>query len=689
MRTLLAAVRKHRLISLTALTVAFGAGGAWGYLTSTGTGAAYAGIGALGAPAITSASSGAASVTLQWSAVTAPGSGSVEYYVTRDGSDAAGNCRTKGSPGPAVTCTDTGVGIGRHTYEVIAVWRSWTAGGEPQAVTVSYGTPVRLAFTTEPGGATAGNPLSTQPVVTAEDASGNTVADYSGQVQLSIASGTGSGSASLSGCAVALDNGVGTFSGCEIDTAATGYRLHATDGTLSADSTPFDVTAAAVSKLVFTTSALSGTASSTASIGPAAIQEQDRFGNPTMSPLTVQLSSDSPGAAFAATPNGSGLSAINIPSGSSSTSFYYGDAKAGTPTITAHAGGSVTDATQQETIAAASASKLVFTSASLNGAASSSANLGPATIQEQDQFGNPTTTAETVTLSSTSNQGVFAATQNGTAIPQISIPGGSSSVSIYYGDKKAGAPTITAHATGLTPDAAQQETITHAGGQLVLTGSVNGAASATASLGAITVTQQDAFGNLITDPATVSLSSNSTGTSVFSTTKNGTSTTTIGIPSGASSATFYYGDTKAGTPTVTAQASGMTSGTQQETVTPAAPSNLWWTGLTVTTGTLSACTPFSTCSWTGAGRGNRITGEVIVTDQFGNEVSNLGGGHTVSVWGSAGNAGTLTIASSGPAVSTSTFSYTTSTGNSWTSDPLTAATQSGTSYTNATVHITK
>ena len=41
----------------------------------------------------------------------------------------------------------------------------------------------------------------------------------------------------------------------------------------------------------------------------------------------------------------------------------------------------------------------------------------------------------------------------------------------------------------------------------------------------------------------------------------------VAIPSGQSSVTFYYGDTKAGTPTITAAATGMTSATQAETVT--------------------------------------------------------------------------------------------------------------------------
>jgi hypothetical protein len=67
---------------------------------------------------------------------------------------------------------------------------------------------------------------------------------------------------------------------------------------------------------------------------------------------------------------------------------------------------------------------------------------------------------------------------------------------------------------------------------------------------------------------TVTLASNS-GQGTFSASSSGpwSSTLSVTIPAGASTTpSFYYGDTKAGTPTLTASASGSTSGTQTETV---------------------------------------------------------------------------------------------------------------------------
>ena len=75
-----------------------------------------------------------------------------------------------------------------------------SVSGSPAAKTI---TPVKLAFLTQPGGASAGSPLNYQPVVAVQDSDGNTVAGTAFQVSLAITSGSGSeGAASLrAGCA--------------------------------------------------------------------------------------------------------------------------------------------------------------------------------------------------------------------------------------------------------------------------------------------------------------------------------------------------------------------------------------------------------------------------------------------------------------------------------------------------------
>ena len=112
--------------------------------------------------------------------------------------------------------------------------------------------------------------------------------------------------------------------------------------------------------------------------------------------------------------------------------------------------------------------------------------------------------------------------------------------------------------------------------KLVFTSSpVSGQAANNASLGPITVTVENASNNpvTVTVATTVTLSSSSTGTYIFNKTQNATSptgSTTVSIPSGSSSVSFYYGDTFAGTPTITATSGTLTKATQTETVTPGA-----------------------------------------------------------------------------------------------------------------------
>ncbi len=118
------------------------------------------------------------------------------------------------------------------------------------SIVVGTGVPAQLAFTTEPAGATGGTAFTTQPVVTVEDAGGNTVTDDATVPSLTLTTGPGT----LSGCSSTTAAGVTTFSGCTIDTANSGDVLTATDtaDSLTNTSSAFDVTVGAPAQLVFT-----------------------------------------------------------------------------------------------------------------------------------------------------------------------------------------------------------------------------------------------------------------------------------------------------------------------------------------------------------------------------------------------------------------------------------------------------
>jgi hypothetical protein len=171
--------------------------------------------------------------------------------------------------------------------------------------TVTFGSPSQLAFTTQPSGASGGTAFTTQPVVTAQDAAGNTVTSYAGTVTLSIKPATGTSGATLSGCSKALSNGATSFSGCKIDKSGTGYRLTATDGTLSADSNQFNVAVGSAARLVLTASVTSITSGGTSNL---TVTAADAGGN-TVTSYTGDHSLTFGGAG--ASPGGSGPTVTN------------------------------------------------------------------------------------------------------------------------------------------------------------------------------------------------------------------------------------------------------------------------------------------------------------------------------------------------------------------------------------------
>ena len=113
--------------------------------------------------------------------------------------------------------------------------------------------------------------------------------------------------------------------------------------------------------------------------------------------------------------------------------------------------------------------------------------------------------------------------------------------------------------------------------KLVFTTSAQtGVASANANLGVITVQEQDPFGNPVNGAATVNLASTSSG-SICSNSGGTTPITSVTIPAGSSTASFYYGDTVAGDPMITASSNGLAPATQVETVNPAPASKVVFT----------------------------------------------------------------------------------------------------------------
>src|SRR5437867_1937050 len=138
----------------------------------------------------------------------------------------------------------------------------------------------KLSFTTSPASTTAGAAFGA--TVAVQDSVGHTVTGDTSSVTLSIAAGTptSGGPVSLSGAVtVSAIAGVATFSGLSINTAGTGYKLHAVDGGLTAaDSSTFNITAGTVTKHQLALSRETGTPRASSGQTRAAGQEGGRAG---------------------------------------------------------------------------------------------------------------------------------------------------------------------------------------------------------------------------------------------------------------------------------------------------------------------------------------------------------------------------------------------------------------------------
>ncbi len=182
------------------------------------------------------------------------GSGPLTLALTGSGFIPASDVRWNGTSLPGVTyvsptsltVTIPAAHLTSPGTAAVTVVNPSPGGGtsSPQTFTISAPA-AKLAFTTQPGNGTAGQPLSVQPVVAVQTAAGATVtADSATVVTLAV-----SGSATLTctgGLSKTVAAGLAVFTGCTVTPAGTGYTLTATSSPplTPATSAPFNVTAA-------------------------------------------------------------------------------------------------------------------------------------------------------------------------------------------------------------------------------------------------------------------------------------------------------------------------------------------------------------------------------------------------------------------------------------------------------------
>lgn len=210
------------------------------------------------------------------------------------------------------------------------------------------------------------------------------------------------------------------------------------------------------------------------------------------------------------------------------------------------------------------------------------------------------------------------------------------------------------------------------GGELAITSlPVSGTARDRPTIGPVTVQLRTTAGVPVTAGATVNLSSDSTGTSEFSATNGGPPVTSVVIPAGSSSASFYYGDEAAGAPAIAVSAAGVTPDTQAETISAGAAAGLSFTDVTTGNKRMTADPAVSCTGTVGAasfacslspqapgGTARFMTARVTLIDQFQNPVTNPSGADVTVSLSQSGGASLSSAAVPIPAGSASSAPFT-------------------------------
>jgi hypothetical protein len=403
---------RRRTLVLLLLAVLLASTTAWAFWAAKSSGSASGHVGGLPAPQISSATPGGGTVTLNWTTVSAPASGTVSYYVSRDGGAASAACPSASSPSTQTSCTDMGVSISKHTYTVTAVWRSWTAASAGASAQVSTGPATHLLLA----------PATTTPIagvndnltITALDASNNKVTSYAGARTVTF-SGAGSAGPSqptvtnASGTAVAFgsaetinfSNGEATVTGSSNGVMtlykAETAKITVSDGTLN-NGTGVSVTVAPASATGFTVPTPSSQTAGTAF--NQTLTAVDQYGNTaTAYAGTRAITFSGPGSS----PNSTSPkypATVKFTSGVSE-SFGVTLYKAETTALTAKEG-SVSGSSGSFNVGSASAKSLTL----VNPGAQTAGTAFEDTITAKDEYGNTATSypgTKTITFSGPSS----------------------------------------------------------------------------------------------------------------------------------------------------------------------------------------------------------------------------------------------------------------------------------------------
>ena len=417
-------------------------------------------------------------------------------------------------------------------------------------VTVTAGVASQLAITQEPVGGASGAALGTQPVVTIQDAQGNTVTTDSSTV-VTVAIGSGAGGTLGGTLTATASSGVATFSGVTLaGTVGTDYVLRFTSSPVltADDSANVTVTAGVASQLAITTEPVGGASGAALTTQPV-VTIQDAQGN------TVTTDSSTVVTVAIGSGGGGTLGETLTATASSGVATFSGVTLAGTvgtdyvlrftssPVLTA-------DDSANVTVTAGVASQLAITTDAADAASGAAFETQPV-VEIRDAEGNLTDSTANVTMT-VSVDGTVVGTATVAAVDGVAT-------FTNVGISGTAADYTLTFASGVLDSDTQTITLgAGAADELVLTTDAAGAASGAAFETQPVVEIRDAQGNLTDSTANVTMTVSVDGTVV--------GTATVAAVDGVATFTNVGISGTAADYTLTFASDGLTSDTQTITL---------------------------------------------------------------------------------------------------------------------------
>lgn len=452
------------------------------------------------------------------------------------------------------------------TYTIVATYPSATSASTQISVT-GPGAVNSLVFVQQPSGVSnvtnSAAPWPQPFAVEVEDAYGNPVWTVNATQVSAVFDSTDAVADTLSHCSETsvTDSATATFSGCEgvANRFGGGLKIKASYGSnpnvITADSQPFSISSDAKS-LVFTTQPAAGQSGSALANQPV-IEILDGLGNVDTGwsgAINLTSSGGTLTGCTGQTPN-NGFATIStcLFAGNPGTSYTL------TASLTNAEGQVITQVSAPFSPSqAGTATQLQFTTQPVAGSVAGSVMATQPVVKIEDSQGN-VVTSSTASITLTSSGGTLAGCANLTAV--LGVVNVSNCT---FGGLIGSQYTLTAKSPGLlqtvsAPFGSNTVAGTEAG--VLISAIPNSVPASNVSDAQLNIQVVDNWGNPTVSNGETVLTVSSSSTGGFFTATNGQAGTpgtssTVTIPSGAPTATVYYGDETAGAPTITAFDSG-------------------------------------------------------------------------------------------------------------------------------------